>query len=158
MRLEGKTAIVTGGGRGIGEAIAMALAAEGCAVAVAGRSEAHLEKVAGKIRESGREAMAVRCDVTDPQAVKELFGKAKQKWEKLAILVNLYDIILVDGVVKEGERDVFKKFQHAFEIDEKTARKIREFLMLRHDMSLFTDPSHPYNDDDFSINSLFRDV
>ena len=78
--------------------------------------------------------------------------------QKLAILVNLYDIILVDGAVKEGERDVFKKFQHAFEIDEKTARKIREFLMLRHDMSLFTDPSHPYNDDDFSINSLFRDV
>ncbi len=77
--------------------------------------------------------------------------------QKLAILLNLYDTILVDGMVKEGERKVFKKFQQAFEIDEKTARKIREFLMLKHDTSLFTNPSHPYNDDDFSINSLFRD-
>ncbi len=88
-----------------------------------------------------------------PEAVKVLSYS-----QKLAILVNLYDIILVDGVVKEGERTVFKKFQHAFEIDEKAARTIREFLMLKHDTSLFTNPSHPYNDDDFSINSLFRDV
>ena len=74
------------------------------------------------------------------------------------MLVNLYNVMLVDGVVKEGERKVFKKFQHAFDVDEITARKIREFLMLKHDTSLFTNPSHPYNDDDFSINSLFKDV
>ena len=78
--------------------------------------------------------------------------------QRLSILINLYDIILVDGVVKEGERKVFQKFQNAFEINEKTARKIRDFLMLKHDTTLFTNPSHPYNDDDFSINSLFQDV
>ncbi len=88
MRLAGKTAIVTGGGRGIGEVIALALAVEGCAVVVAGRSETHLERVAEKIRESGRESLAVRCDVTDPGSVQELFGKVKAKWEKLDVLVN----------------------------------------------------------------------
>jgi len=86
--LEGKTAIVTGGGRGIGEAIAVALAAEGCSVIVAGRSSAYLEKVAGTIRSFGRDALAVVSDVADPQSVEELFRTAQQRWEKLDILVN----------------------------------------------------------------------
>ena len=88
MRLEGKTAIVTGGGRGIGEAIALALAGEGCSVAVAGRTREYLEKVAGRIQASGRDALAVVCDVSDPASVEELFAHADERWGKLDILVN----------------------------------------------------------------------
>lgn len=88
VRLEGKTAIVTGGGRGIGEAIALALAAEGCAVAVAGRTASHLERVAGQIHKIGREALAVVCDVSEPPDVEALFRQVEQRWGKLDILVN----------------------------------------------------------------------
>ena len=90
MRLEGKTAIVTGGGRGIGEAIALALAAEGCSVAVAGRTQEYLEKVAGRIQtlDLRRDALPVVCDVSDPRSVEDLFAKVDQRWGKLDILVN----------------------------------------------------------------------
>jgi NAD(P)-dependent dehydrogenase (short-subunit alcohol dehydrogenase family) len=88
VRLEGKTAIVTGGGRGIGAAIATALAAEGCSVAISGRTISYLEKVAAAIRQMGRESLAVVCDIADPASVEELFRKVIEKWGKLDILVN----------------------------------------------------------------------
>ena len=88
MRLEGKTAIVTGGGRGIGEAITMALGKEGCSVAVAGRTASHLERVATQVQKLGRESLAVVCDVSDPVSVAELFRKVHERWGKLDILVN----------------------------------------------------------------------
>ena len=88
MRLEGKTAIVTGGGRGIGEAIAMALGKEGCSVAVAGRTASHLERVAAQVQKLGRESLAVVCDVSDPASVAGLFRKVHERWGKLDILVN----------------------------------------------------------------------
>ncbi len=88
MHLEGKTAIVTGGGRGIGESIAMALAREGCSVAVTGRTAATLEKVAADIQKLGRDALAVVCDISDPASVAGLFQKVKEKWGHLDILVN----------------------------------------------------------------------
>lgn len=88
MRLDGKAAIVTGGGRGIGEAIALALAAEGCSVAVAGRTREYLEKVAARIQTLGRDALAVVCDVSDPASVEDLFATVDQCWGKLDILVN----------------------------------------------------------------------
>ena len=88
MRLEGKTAIVTGGGRGIGEAIAMALAREGCSVAVSGRTTPHLERVAAQVQTLGRESLAIECDISDPGSVAGLFRKVDERWRKLDILVN----------------------------------------------------------------------
>ena len=88
MRLEGKTVIVTGGGRGIGEAIAMALAKEGCSVAVTGRTVSDLEKVAAEIQKLGRESLPIVCDISNPASVTELFRKVHDRWGKLDILVN----------------------------------------------------------------------
>ena len=88
MRLEGKTAIVTGGGRGIGEAIALALAREGCSVAIPDVIVPNAEKVAEQIRSLGRDSLAMHCDITDPQSVENAFAQVDQRWGKLDILVN----------------------------------------------------------------------
>ena len=77
--------------------------------------------------------------------------------QKVSVLINLYDTAMADGVVKEGERAMFTQFQRAFDVPENTARMIREFLGLKNDISLFTDESHPYNNDDFSLGNLFQD-
>ena len=65
MELKGKTAIVTGGGRGIGEGISRVLAREGANVVVMGRHADEVEAVARSIRESGGSALPVVADVTD---------------------------------------------------------------------------------------------
>ena len=88
MRLEGKTAIVTGGGKGIGKSIALSLAREGCSVAVAGRTSSYLDEVAREINELGRDALAIVCDVANPQSVERLFEQLRQHWDSLDILVN----------------------------------------------------------------------
>ncbi|MBI4478527.1 MAG: SDR family oxidoreductase [Acidobacteria bacterium] len=100
MRLEGKTAIVTGGGRGIGEAISMALAREGCSVAIPDVILPNAEKVAEQIRGLGREALAMHCDITDPQSVENAFVQVDQRWGKLDILVNNAGVAHSDLVVR----------------------------------------------------------
>jgi 3-hydroxybutyrate dehydrogenase len=88
VKLDGKTAIVTGGGRGIGEAIAIALAREGCSLAVAGRALASLEKTASRIRALGRDVLPVVCDVCDPAAVESMVAQVEGRWNRVDILVN----------------------------------------------------------------------
>ncbi len=90
-RLLGKVAVVTGGSRGIGLAIASALLAEGCSVLITGRNQQMLEHVATKLgREasgSGR-ALAVECDIRDNEAVARMFATVAKEFGRLDILVN----------------------------------------------------------------------
>ena len=76
-----KTALITGGGRGIGRAIALAFAREGLRIAVAARTAEQVEQVA---REIGNEAIALVCDVADPQSVALMFERVGD----VDILVN----------------------------------------------------------------------
>ena len=64
MRLEGKVAIVTGAGQGVGRGIALALASRGARVVAAGRTLGKVERVAKEIAQRGGSALPVRCDVT----------------------------------------------------------------------------------------------
>jgi NAD(P)-dependent dehydrogenase (short-subunit alcohol dehydrogenase family) len=86
--LEGKTAIITGAGRGIGRAIARAFAAEGATVVLAARSRADLAAVAAEVREAGGRALAVPTDVTQDAAVEALVEQTLTDTGRIDILVT----------------------------------------------------------------------
>ena len=88
LGLNGKVAVVTGASRGIGRAIAQALAAEGCAVAIGARGEAALTVVAREIEAAGGRALAVPGDLTAQEGVSRLVDGATAQFGGLDILVN----------------------------------------------------------------------
>jgi len=87
-RLEGKVAIVTGGGRGIGKAIALAFAKEGADVVIPDIRYELAEETAKEIRVLGRQAMAVKTDIRMSGEVEEMVKKTLEKFGKIDILVN----------------------------------------------------------------------
>lgn len=88
MHLEGRVAIVTGGGYGIGKAIALAFAREGADVVVAARTESALKKVAQEIESLGRKSLAIVTDLLQPDAPAAIVEKTLKKFGKIDILVN----------------------------------------------------------------------
>ena len=88
MKLEGKVAIVTGAGRGIGKATALALARQGADVVLAARTAAEIEALAGEIGSVGREALPVRTDVTSKADVDAMVQQTLERFGRVDILVN----------------------------------------------------------------------
>jgi 3-oxoacyl-[acyl-carrier protein] reductase len=89
VRLDGKVAVVTGGSRGIGRAVAVRLAAEGAAVAVNYRTRADAaESLVAELTAGGARAVALRADVSDPAATGELMDRAADALGGLHILVS----------------------------------------------------------------------
>lgn len=88
LGLRGKVAIVTGGSRGIGRAIALALADEGCAVAISARGREGLDRTVEEIRGLGVPALGVVGDMTRVADVERLFGEAVARLGGVDVLVN----------------------------------------------------------------------
>jgi NAD(P)-dependent dehydrogenase (short-subunit alcohol dehydrogenase family) len=88
MLLTGKVAVITGGGRGIGRAIALKFAKEGAAIVVAARTKSEIEGVAKEIRNSGGRAAAVPADVADEKQCDSLIQEANSQFGKVDLLVN----------------------------------------------------------------------
>jgi len=87
-RFAGRGVIVTGGGRGIGQATALAFAAEGADVLVLGRTVAELEDTVGQITAGGGRAWRLPCDVTDQAQVDGAVARAADRWDRIDVLVN----------------------------------------------------------------------
>jgi len=87
-KLEGKKAIVTGGGRGIGRAIALAMAEEGCDVAVVSRTRGEIERVAGEINMFDSLGLAIQADISEPTDVEYMVHKTLNTFGRIDILVN----------------------------------------------------------------------
>ncbi len=88
MEFQRQRVVITGGGRGIGAAVAEMLASEGASVVVAARSRDEIESTASTLRDAGHKAWAVACDVTDPASVETLRRESEDKLGGVDVLVN----------------------------------------------------------------------
>ena len=88
MNFDGKVAIVTGGGSGIGRATVLKLAGLGASIAIADIDEEAANKVAGEVKEAGGEALVVKTDISDYEQVKLMAKTVKEHFGKIDVLVN----------------------------------------------------------------------
>lgn len=108
MKLKGQTAIVTGGGRGIGKAICLALAREGADIVIAARTEKEIRETARLVENEGRKSLAVNTDVRKEEEVVNMISQAVNAFGRIDILVNdagvAYRKHLVDTSTEEYDR------------------------------------------------------
>ncbi len=105
-RLHGKIAIVTGGGSGIGEAIATRFAEEGASVAILDLNRDNADKVVAQIESAGGKAKAYACDVADSSSVKEAFAAVEAELGKITTLINNAGIAHVGKVHETAPEDL----------------------------------------------------
>jgi NAD(P)-dependent dehydrogenase (short-subunit alcohol dehydrogenase family) len=106
-RLSGRVALITGGGTGIGRAVALAFAREGAKVAVAARRLDKLQEVVAEIGKQGGEGLAVACDVTKAADAERAVRETAERFGKLNVLVNNAGALHVSTVegIREDEWD-----------------------------------------------------
>jgi NADP-dependent 3-hydroxy acid dehydrogenase YdfG len=107
--LEGKVTLVTGASSGIGEATALALAAQGASVAAAARHRDRLEALVKRIEERGSQAIALMVDVANEAQVREMVQRTRDTWGRVDILVNDAGVArsgLIEGANTEDWREM----------------------------------------------------
>jgi len=99
-KLTGKTAVITGASRGLGEAMALALAAEGARIALVARDRERLDAVAAEIRAANGQAIAIRADVTSEDQVRRIEREIAAQFGKVDILINNAGVIVRKPIVE----------------------------------------------------------
>jgi len=107
MQLEGKVAIVTGGGQGVGQGIAYALASRGCAVAVSGRTLSKCEVTAKEIEARGGRAIAVEADVLSAEDLERNLSATLDAFGQLDVLVNNAQVVPL-GTLEQVDEAAFR--------------------------------------------------
>ncbi|MDQ2714809.1 MAG: SDR family oxidoreductase [Chloroflexota bacterium] len=105
--LQGKVALVTGGGRGIGRAIALELAQRGCDVAVLARTHGEIEQVAAEIQATGRRSFAISSDLSDGNAIARAFANITKALGPIDILVNNAGVAEPIGSIQMVDADTW---------------------------------------------------
>jgi len=105
MELDDQVAIVTGGGRGIGRAIALAFAKRGANVTIAARTESQINQVAEEIRAFGRKALAVKADMSRLSEIQNLISKTIEEFGQIDVLVNGAGIWTPKSTMKMTEKE-----------------------------------------------------
>ncbi len=104
-KLEGKVALVTGASSGIGEATALALAAEGARVGIAARRRDRLEDLARRIGERGAESLIREADVADEAQARRVVEETHRRWGRLDILINNAGVMLLGTIIGADTED-----------------------------------------------------
>ena len=105
MKLENRVAIITGGGRGIGRATALAFAAEGADIVLAARTDSEISAVAEEVRALGRRVLAIPTDVQHKAAVDTMAAQTLETFGKVDILVNNAGVAIHNPIPKIREED-----------------------------------------------------
>ena len=125
--LEGKNAIVTGGGTGLGKVMCLAFARAGANVVIAGRRPGPINEVSAEVMKLGRKAVAISTDITDSKQVNNLIQKSLQEFGRIDILVNNAGI--AKGVDADITQALIKKPKPIWEMtDEEWAYSINTNL------------------------------
>lgn len=128
FNLNGKVALVTGSSRGIGRAMALGLAHFGADLVVVSRNYEECEKTAEEIRQMGRKALSVKCDVTKKSEVGELVAGAVKEFGKIDILVNNAGMnirkLLVDYTEEDWDRVLNTNLKGIFLVGQAVARQM----------------------------------
>ena len=113
MNVKGKTILITGGGRGLGRAMALAFAAKGARLAIVGVNQGVVEEAAALCREAGAEAKAYLADVSDESAVLDVLDKVANDFQALHGVINNAGITRDGLLVKAKDGKVVKKMSLA---------------------------------------------
>lgn len=103
MKLKDKVALITGGGRGIGKAIALDYAREGAKVAICARTATEVEETAQEIKALGADCLAVACDVSLEEPVSKLIGEVQKRFGRIDVLINNAGVMIRPAPIAETE-------------------------------------------------------